>query len=94
MFIETKGSSIVMDNEILGRLTSVFGNVFDYAGEPLTLSMTSDDVDGWDSMSNITLALEIERQFYIKIKIAEMESLKNIRELVILIKSRLKLTTH
>ncbi|MBU6448377.1 MAG: acyl carrier protein [Rhodospirillales bacterium] len=82
------------DNEILKRLTSIFGNVFDYTGEPLTLATTSEDVDGWDSMSNITLALEIERQFYIKIKIAEMESLKNIRELVALIKSRLKLTTH
>ena len=82
------------DEQILERLTSIFGNVFDYVVEPLTLTTTSDDVDGWDSMSNITLALEIERQFYIKIKIAEMESLKNLRELVMLIRSRLKITTH
>ena len=82
------------DEEFLDQLHSVFSFVFNYDGGPLTMSMTSEDIPAWDSMSNITLAIELEHHFGIKIKIAEMESLKNIQDLMSLVKSRQQLPTH
>ncbi len=75
------------DEDILESLTDIFRYVFDYEGQSLTLDMTSDDIEAWDSMSNITLAIEIEKRFKIKIKMAEMENLKNIKDLVTLVRS-------
>lgn len=75
------------DEDILERLTDIFRYVFDYEGQSLTLDMTSDDIEAWDSMSNITLAIEIEKRFKIKIKMAEMENLKKIKDLVTLVQS-------
>ncbi len=81
------------DKEILERLTDIYRYVFDYDGDTLTERMTAEDIEGWDSMSNITLALEIEKHFGVKIKMAELESLKSVRALVALIKSSLPLST-
>ena len=85
------GSAAMSDEEILERLTDIFRYVFDYEGQTLSLNMTSDDVEAWDSMSNITLAIEIEKRFKIKIKMANMENLKNITNLVALIRSSLSI---
>lgn len=81
------------DEEILERLTSIFRYVFDYDGDALTPRMTAEDIEAWDSMSNITLAIEIEKHFNIKIKTAEMEKLKNINDLISLIKSSQPIST-
>ncbi len=81
------------DEDILERLTDIFHYVFDYDGQTLSLNMTSDDIEAWDSMSNITLAIEIEKRFEIKIKMANMENLKNIIDLVALIRSSLSIST-
>lgn len=81
------------DEEILDRLTDIFRYVFDYDGGILTPQITSDDIEAWDSMSNITLAIEVEHRFMIKIKIADMEGLKNVKDLVALVKSSLPLST-
>lgn len=79
------------DDKILECLTDIFHRVFEYDGGLLTTDMTADDIRGWDSMSNITLALEIEQRFHVKIKMADMERLKSVRNLVALISSNLSL---
>ncbi|MBU6424796.1 MAG: acyl carrier protein [Rhodospirillales bacterium] len=75
------------DDDILQRLIEIFRHVFDSDDLVLKPDMTSDDIEGWDSMSTITLAMEIERRFRIKIKMADMESLKSVKELMALIQS-------
>lgn len=74
-------------DEILGRMTEVFRRVFDDKALTLTPRTTSDDIPGWDSMSNITLAIELEESFRIRIKTAEMETLRNVGDLITLIRS-------
>ena len=81
------------DDKILACLTDIFRHVFEYDGDPLTTDMTADDIKGWDSMSNITLALEIEQKFHVKIKMADMERLKSVKNLVALVSSNLSLST-
>ena len=54
----------------------------------LTDDTTADDVPVWDSMNHIFLVVEIERRFGIKFKTAEMENLRNVGELVQLIRSK------
>lgn len=76
------------DIEILPLLTEMFRNVFDNPALNVLPETTADDIPEWDSMAQVTLAVEIEHCFHVKIKSAEMEELRNVRDLIRLIKAR------
>ena len=75
-------------DEILGGLTEIFRSIFDDESLVASEEMTADDVADWDSVSNITLVVAVERQFNVKFKTAEIESLKNVGDLVALIAAK------
>jgi acyl carrier protein len=72
------------DNILLG-LTGVFREVFDDDTIVLTLNTTADDIEHWDSMSQVTLAVEVEHRFQVKLRSAEMEDMRSVAGLVELI---------
>jgi acyl carrier protein len=57
------------------NLQDVFREVFGDDELVITDSMTSDDVDGWDSLKHINLILAIEKRFRIKFATAEIAKL-------------------
>jgi acyl carrier protein len=79
----------VTDNDILEKLNEIFRRVLEDASISLTPSTTADDVPGWDSMTQITLAVEIEHALKVKFKTSEMENMRDIGDLVALVKSHL-----
>lgn len=46
---------------------------------------TADQTEGWDSFNHINIVVAIEQHFGIKFKTAEVESLRNVGELVALV---------
>ena len=79
-----------MDNsEILTRLQPVFQEVFDEDDLIVTPQMTADDVDEWDSLSNVRLMISIEIAFGIKVKASEVANLSHVALLVDLISKKL-----
>jgi acyl carrier protein len=62
--------------------------VFDDEAIKLTPTLTAQDVDGWDSLTHIRLMLSVEKAFKIKFSTSEIGSLKNVQDLVELIKKR------
>ena len=57
-------------------------DVFDDDNLVVTPELTANDVEGWDSVSHITLVVAIEEAFGIKFKSAELEKMKNVGQLV------------
>ena len=47
-------------------------------------------VDGWDSLAHINLITAIEQEFGIRFALGELESLKNVGEMIDLIRAKLK----
>ena len=76
------------ESEILHTLTGIFCDIFDLPSIALTLEMTAEDVPDWDSVNHITLVVETERVFGIKFRTTEIEDLKNVGDLVQLIKAK------
>jgi acyl carrier protein len=76
--------------ELLSKLTEIFRDIFEDPTLDLTPETTADMIPQWDSMSQVTLAVEIEHRFDIKLKAAEMEQMRSVHELMALIESRLK----
>lgn len=75
------------DDEILDRLRAIFSDVFGQP-VPLTIHTEASEIPNWDSMAQVTLTVEIEREFHVAIRSAEMERLRSLRELVGLIRLR------
>ncbi len=76
------------DDEILQRLTGIFQDIFDDETLVATPELTADDVDGWDSINHVRLMLSVERDFRVKFAASEVTSLKNVGDLVRLIKAK------
>jgi acyl carrier protein len=70
------------------RLNAIFRDVFDDDRISITDHTTAADVEGWDSLTHITLILNVEREFRIKMTAAEVGSLKNVGQMIDLIVAR------
>lgn len=67
------------------RLQAVFRDVFDDDGIVLTDATTAKDIEGWDSLSHVTLVLAVQREFGVKIKpeaAAELENVGQFKKLL------------
>ena len=64
------------------KLTQVFREVFEDDSIVLRPDLTSNDVEGWDSLSHINLILAIETKFEIKFSQKELLGFKNVGDLI------------
>ena len=76
-------------NEVLSRISQVFQDVFDDDEIVVTRDTTAKDIDGWDSLMHVTLLVNVERAFGLKLSSSEIASLKSVGELVDVIQRHL-----
>ncbi len=76
------------EDEIYERLNVVFQDVFDDDTIEVDEDTTADDIDDWDSMEHINLIAAVETEFGIKFKMGEVSTMKDVGEMVDIIKSR------
>lgn len=76
------------EREIYARLNRVFCDVFDDDSIRITPRTTSDDIEDWDSLAHISLISAVERTFRIKFRMGEITTMKNVGEMVAIIKAR------
>jgi len=70
--------------EVYARLKDVFADVFDREVD-LNDNTTAADVDGWDSLTHITLIGTVEDEFDIKFPMKDVVHMKNVGDMVSLI---------
>jgi acyl carrier protein len=75
--------------EIYATLQKVFEDVFDDDSIRVNPDLSANDVEGWDSITHIRLMLTVEKTFKIKLSASEIGKLKNVGDLVTLIKARI-----
>jgi acyl carrier protein len=75
-------------NEIVSRLTPIFRDVFNDDALVVSEGMTAADVPTWDSLSNINMIIAVEKAFGAKFTIKDVRNLKNVGELLELIKRK------
>ena len=78
--VNGEGECVVADAR--ERLTDVFRETFGDENLELSPDMTADDVEGWDSVSHITLIYAIEDEFGIKFSTRDLESLTCVGDLI------------
>jgi acyl carrier protein len=70
------------------KLTSIFHDVFDDDSIVLRPDLTADDVPEWDSLSHVRLILAVQKTFSAKFSAAQTANLKNVGELIELIRAK------
>ena len=68
--------------ELRERLNGIFREVFDDDGIQIAPEMTSNDIEGWDSLSHVNLIVAVESHFKIRFTQRELLAQKNIGDLM------------
>lgn len=76
------------ETDILATLKPIMADVFDVNDSDINEKTSADDIEEWDSLSHIRLIVAVEQKFKFKFKNSEIESLKNVGELVHLIATK------
>ena len=77
------------ETSIYGALTEIFQDVFMRGDLALKPELTAKDVAGWDSFKQIEIVLAAEEKFGIKFSTRELDSLRNVGDLVRAISARI-----
>ena len=75
--------------EVLNKLTSIFRKVFNNEALMLSNELTANDIDQWDSLSHMILITEIESVFSIKLRLKELNKMRNVGDMIEIISSKL-----
>lgn len=74
-----------MSETTLQRVNEVFREVFGNEELAVTRATTAADVDGWDSLTHVTLVLRVEREFGIRFKSSAVAELQSVGDLIDLV---------
>jgi acyl carrier protein len=77
------------ETAILDRLTEVLRETLDEPEIELKRETTAEDLEDWDSVSNIQLMVAVEQAFGLKLRTGEIAGLRNVGELADVITVRL-----
>lgn len=77
------------NNKVLIKVQNVFRDILDNEEIVLEEQTTANDIEEWDSLSNIQLVVDIEHEFGIRFNSEEMIKWQNVGDLILSIKSKI-----
>ncbi len=73
-------------DEILTKVQSIFDDIFD---EPqITQQTKQDDIQDWDSLSQISLVCALEEDFGVKFSLEELQQLNSVENIIKILQSK------
>lgn len=76
--------------KILEEVQEIFRDVFDDESLVITAETNAEDIEDWDSLSHIRLVVAIEKHFAIKFAFGELQTLKNVGEMLELLQEKIE----
>jgi acyl carrier protein len=77
-----------MDN-LLEELQAIFRDIFDQPKLVITRESNASTVEDWDSLTHVNLVTAIEKRYKIKFALGELQELKNVGDMIDLVKVKL-----
>ena len=76
-------------DDILARLQPIFRDVLDDPSLIIAEKSSGESVAGWDSLAHINLVSAIEQDFKIHFALGELEQIKNVGEMIVLMRQKI-----
>jgi acyl carrier protein len=68
--------------EILQQLSLIFEQVLKRSDLKIDYNMSAEDIDEWDSLTNMTIISEIEKKWGVHFKLRDIVRMKNIGDMI------------
>ena len=68
--------------ELLQQLTIIFEQVLKRSDLKIDYNMSAEDIDEWDSLTNMTIISEIEKKWDVHFKLRDIVRMKNIGDMI------------
>jgi acyl carrier protein len=78
--------------DLFEGIQAVFQTVFEEPALQITPTMTAEDVEGWDSFAHINLIMALEIKFGVKFRLAELQELNCVGDMIDLIGTKVGVT--
>ena len=79
-----------MDKQkILSEIAQIIREVVDQPDLQISMQTTAENVEEWDSFNHINIVVAVEARFGVKFHTAEIEELKNVSDLVDLVRQKM-----
>ena len=88
-YIRRKEQTLMSREEIFKKLNEVFCDVFDDPDIQISDLTTAADIEGWESLTHITLISSVEDAFDISFSMKEVVKMKNVGEMVDIIEEKI-----
>jgi acyl carrier protein len=75
--------------QILQQLREVFDEVFEGHSTDISESTTANDIEEWDSLTNIELMVAVEEKFNIKFTSSDINNLQNVGDLCRVVQTKI-----
>ena len=75
--------------DIVNKVTEIFREVFTDPELVLNDDMTANDVEKWDSLTNMAMVTAVENAFDFKFKLKDLNKLKKVGDLISVVESKL-----
>lgn len=66
----------------------IFWDLFRDTSLAICAETSAKDIEGWDSLAHMTLIVTIEKKFGIKFKLTELQEVRNVGDILALIKTK------
>ena len=71
---------MVDEADFIGRLTSVFREQLDDEKLKIRMDTVRADLESWDSLAHVRIVMGVEAAYGIQLDVAEIESIKSVRD--------------
>jgi acyl carrier protein len=68
--------------QVISRLVELMEDAFDEDDIAYSDDLTADDIEEWDSLSNVRFIVSVEQAFGVRFTVGEIEGFANVGELV------------
>jgi acyl carrier protein len=69
------------ENTIIEEITPIFREIFDDPALVITPQTTARDVDGWDSLTHMSLIVAVEGRYKIKFGLGDIVKFRNVGDM-------------
>lgn len=76
--------------ELMKKIQEIFADVFGDSSIEINENTNADDIEAWDSLTNISILAAVQDEFSVSFEIDEIVAMKNVGEMVEAIMGKMK----
>ncbi|MBT3880238.1 MAG: acyl carrier protein [Candidatus Scalindua sp.] len=79
-----------MAESIISEVISIFSDLFNVSPEELGPESSPDTVEGWDSLQQVNIVLDVEQRFNITLSPPEIEEMLTVQDIVGIVNKKMR----